>query len=360
MTIQVIDTDELKEDKLILGEGQNLIKASLFNLIVLSQDPERAQHCEELISIIIEKFPCKIIFVRLDPNTQGDYTRTVHNVLSIGTGTSRVLCDQITIEASMNQFAKIPFLILPHIAPDLSVYVLLGHDPAQDKGVLSQIKRYATKVIFDPEDIDNLSKFSQRILAILQECAPTYMDMNWGRVKAWRDVIARAFHAPKMLEQLTQSKMIQINYVGPPNQKSCKCEIQAIYLQAWLAAKLKWTFISVAREEGFLRIYYKFDHQALTVSLVPKDTELLEPGAVFSFESLSHGDYHTLISHENDNKLVKVHASNPELCEIPYTIFFTDYQRGPALMNEVFYSPRSEHYRAMLEMLSLEEWNKAT
>jgi hypothetical protein len=90
----------------------------------------------------------------------------------------------------------------------------------------------------------------------------------------------------------------------------------------------------------------------MTVSLIPKDTGILQPGAIFSFEAMTEGDYHFLLSHENDNKLVKVHASNPERCEIPYTIFISNYQNGPALVGEVFYQPQSEHYVEMLQILS--------
>ncbi|MDB6082048.1 MAG: hypothetical protein JWO53_1320, partial [Chlamydiia bacterium] len=65
---------EKKAESAVMGR-QNVIKASLFNLIVLSQDPERAIHCESLIRIITAKFPCRIIFVRLDPSAQSDFVR---------------------------------------------------------------------------------------------------------------------------------------------------------------------------------------------------------------------------------------------------------------------------------------------
>ena len=51
MDTQVFKAEVVEETKIFLGEGQNLIKASLFNLIVISQNPERAVHCEELINI---------------------------------------------------------------------------------------------------------------------------------------------------------------------------------------------------------------------------------------------------------------------------------------------------------------------
>src|SRR5205807_7578116 len=96
------------------------------------------------------------------------------------------------------------------------------------------------------------------------------VDLNWARTKAWRESIAKAFNQPELINQLKQSKRIEISYVSSLQPSKMRCEAQAVYLQAWLAAKLGWTIVSVEREEGFLRISYKYDHIALTVSLVPK------------------------------------------------------------------------------------------
>jgi hypothetical protein len=339
-------------------EGQNLIRASLFNLIVLSLDPERTVHCENLIRIITQKFPCKIIFLRADPHTQSDFLRTTENLLTVGSGNNTVLCDQMTIEASANQFVKIPFLILPNIQPDLPIYILIGQDPSQDAVILPQLKNYACRVLFDTESIDNFKLYSQRILNLLENTSAELVDLNWARTKAWRESLARAFNNKETLSQLKVSKTIQISYAASPNPTKMRCETQAVYLQAWLAARLGWNLLSIEREEGYLRLSYKYDHMSLSVSLVPKITEILEPGALFAFEAMTQGDYHFLISHENDNKTIKVHASNPERCEMPYTIFLNNFQNGPALVNEIFYQPPSQHYLGMLRMLDHPEWTK--
>lgn len=360
MTTPTLYDDELLSlQAAAQAEGKNLIKASLFNLIVLSQDPERAVHCQRLIEIITEKFPCKIIFVRADPLAQSDFIRTTNSIQTVGTGSNKVLCDQVTIEASLHQFHKIPFLIFPQIQPDLPVYILLSHDPLHDQVILPQLQKYATRVLFDSETLDSFHDFGQRMLSVIQSAQSDFIDLNWARTKAWRESIARAFNTQETFSQLAKSKTIQISYVNSPRPTKMRCETQAVFLQAWLAAKLNWKLVSIQREDGFLRITYKYDHISLTVSLVPKDTEILEPGSIFSFEAMTEGDYHFLISHEGDSKLVKVHASNPERCEMPYTIFLSNFQNGPALVNEIFYQPPGHHYPAMLQMLADPVWHQS-
>jgi glucose-6-phosphate dehydrogenase assembly protein OpcA len=356
MVIQSFENIETKTVEKQIAEGQNLIRACLFNLIVVSNDPSRVSHCEELIRVVTEKYPCKIIFIHEDRAAQSDFIRVTPGVRAVGNGGSKVHCDLIDIEASSNQFHKIPFLVLPQIVPDLPIYVILSNDPTQQGALLQDIEKHSSRVIYDTGSINSYHYFAERILGLIQGSRTQYVDLNWARTKAWRDALAKAFNNQESFHQLSQSRMIQISYVEPFDKKGTGSEQQAVYLQAWLAAKLKWTLLSVEKEDPYIRISYKYDHTSLTVSLVPKDTEILPPGAIFSFEAMTQGDYHFLIAHENDNKLVRVHASNPDRCEMPYTIFLANYQNGPALVNEVFYQPIGTHYLDMMQFLARQEW----
>ncbi|MCE5293559.1 MAG: glucose-6-phosphate dehydrogenase assembly protein OpcA [Chlamydiales bacterium] len=335
--------------------GQNLIKASLFNLIVVANTPQRGQQCKELVRLVTEKFPCRVIFVQSDDSTQADYFHTEHTIQSIGTGDTRVCFDQFTIESSTNQLHKVPFLILPNIMPDLPVYILMGQDPTLDHVILPQLKNYANRVVFDCESIDNLQRFSERMLAMMSESTGDLIDVNWARTKAWREVMARVFNTEETLEHLAQAKMIQITFSGKVMQHQAAHEIQAVYLQAWLAAQLGWNLDKIEKD-GTVKISYHSQTAPVSITIIPKDNEILEPGAIFSIEVMTNQDAHYLISHERESNLVTVHASTLERCEMPYTIFLNNYQKGTSLVNEIFYQPLSEHYEAMLHSLNTPAW----
>ncbi len=340
-------------------EGQNLIKASLFNLIVVANSLPRGLQCQELVRLVTEKFPCRVIFVQSDVSSQADFFHTEHTIQSIGTGTTRVCFDQFRIDSSTNQLHKVPFLILPNIMPDLPVYILLGHDPTQDHVILPQIQKYANRIVFDCEMIDNLQRFSERMLTMMHESSGALIDVNWARTKAWREVMARVFNDKEKLEHLNQAKMIQISFTGRTLNSEPKHELQAIYLQAWLAAQLGWSLVSVEKQDGSMKISYRSHLGPITVSIAPKDSELLEPGAIYSLELMTHSEAHYLLSHERDRQLVVVHASTLERCEMPYTLFLHNYQKGTALVNEIFYQPFSEHYTAMLHALNSPSWGQS-
>lgn len=343
-----------KENIQVCVEGHNLIKASLFNLIVIANSLSRGLVCQELVRIVTGKFPCRVLFVQSDESNQADFFKTEHTVQNI----ANVCFDQFIFNSSTNQLHKVPFLLLPNIMPDLPVYILMGHDPTQDHVILPQIQKYANRVIFDCESIDNLQRFSERLLAMIHESTGALVDVNWARAKAWREVMARVFYGDDKIEHLNQARTISISFAGRALNPHPQDELQALYIQAWLAAQLGWNLDSVEKQESHIAIHYRSHQNPITVTIAPKDTELLAAGAIFSIEVMTHSEAHYLLSHERDRQLVTVHASTLERCEMPYTLFLQNYQAGTALVNEIFYQPASEHYPAMLHTFNNAAWGQ--
>lgn len=353
------EEEQAQENVPCIVGGQNLVKASLFNLIVLANSQQRAVRGRELVRLVTEKYPCRVIFVQCDETNQGDYFHTEQSLQTIGSGQNAVCFDMLTIDSSQSQLHKVPFIILPNIMPDLPVYILLGQDPSLEHIILPEIQKYASRIIFDCESIDNPQRFSERMLAFMRDGHGEYLDVEWARTKAWREVMVRVFNDKQKQDSLKNSKFISIAFTGQPIHNMPQHEIQALYFQAWLAAQLGWMLLSVQREDGSLRISYRtHEGQALTVTLASKDTEALEPGAIFSVEVLTHDDSHFLISHERESQHVGVHASNTERCEMPYSLFLSNYQKGTALLNEILYQPLSEHYPNMLQALNNNCWGQ--
>lgn len=348
---------ESEEEKTpALTEGQNWILASLFNLIVVSDSLQQALRCQELVRLVTEKFPCRVFLIQTDETSETDFFHTQHTVQATGSGSTRVCYDQITIDSSPGQLRKAPFVILPKILPDLPVYVLLGHDPTQDLTLLPELQKFATRIVFDSQSIDNVQSFAERMLATMQAAHNDFVDINWAKTKAWREVMARVFDTLEKQALLSQSKLIQITYCCPAAQGKSKLELQSLYLQSWLGAQLGWNFLNVKKEDGTFRVQYQSGDLPLEVSIIPKDTEALEAGEIFSIEALTHNESHFLVTHEGKLALVTVHASNTERCEMPYTLFLNNYQKGTSLINEMLYQPPSEHYIAMLGKLNHPSW----
>jgi len=347
-------SDIFKEEK--REEGQNIIKASLFNLVVISHKPEHIAHLETFITHIVQKFPCRILFVRTDETGQSEYLHTSFDILSQKTKEHTVYCDLITINASSHELSKVPFLLLPHLQPDLPVYILQDKEPLEDRTILPLLEQYATRVLFEPEKITNLCEFAQSIQEYRETKRCEIIDINWAKTTGWRRVLAHVFATSMQRSHLDKAKKIQIGFsVGPQKERSIQ-EAEALYVQSWIASRMGWELISVAKENSSYTLMYKRDHTTTTVALVPVSSDLLEPGAIYSFELLTYDDFHILLSHENERKFVNVHASDKERCEMPYALFMKNYQSGASLINEIFYAPQSGHYYEALKLFDTPLW----
>ena len=345
-------TFETQQDETLpcITEGQNLLKASLFNLIAVSDSLEEAARCRDFVHLVTQKFPCQIFLIQTDDTSSMDFFHTEHVVQSTGHGTNKVCFDEITIESSRSELKKAPFVILPKILPDLPVYLFFAHNPMQDSVIFPELQKYATRIIFDCQQIDDLPEFSRQLLGFKEKKGVEFVDINWAKTKAWREVFARVFDDAQKIESLLQSKSIQISFCNPSHET--KIELQAIYLQAWLAAQLGWKLESIKKENSTMLFSYAAKKGPVAISLVATDTQMVEVGEIFSVEVMTHTDCHCLISHEKENNQVTVHASSPERCEMPFSLFLSAYQKGGALINEVLYQPVSEHYQNMLRELS--------
>lgn len=355
----MVYTFEQEEEKLAadaLAQMQNWTFASLFNLIAVADSPEQTIRCQEIVKLVTEKFPCRVILIQTDPASETDFFHVSESIQSIGSEKNRVCFEQITIESSPNELRKAPFVILPKLLADLPVYILLGHDPMQDQVIVPALQKYASRIVFDSQSIESIEQFAKRMLAAMPNARNDFVDIIWAKTKGWREILLRICNDAEKVSMLQATKMLQISYCSHSAHTSTKQQLQAVYLQAWLAARLGWTFVQAQKENGSFRVHYSRGAQSIQVSLIAKDTEALEPGELFSCEITTYDDNHVLISYEGVASQVTVHASSTERCEMPYSLFVSNYQKGAALVNEALYQPQSEHYISMLGMLNHSAW----
>lgn len=333
-------------------DGAGSIKACLFNLIIYSQDQRRLEHVQQLVKMVLERFPCRIIFIHGDAEATGDRLRTSVSADTTTKGGVTIGCDRITIEAAGKPLSRVPFIILPHIVPDLPVYLLWGQDPTRDCEILPHLERFATRFIFDSDCTDDLSRFSSHLLARLGHGRRETIDLTWARLRGWRDVMTQVFDTPDAILQLASSRVIEIEY----NSHGCeRCEhddFQALYFQAWIGSRLTWKPTGVEVTEGQRRITYTNGLQQVTVLLKPTKCANLPTGVLVSVDVKTSNKHHYGIRRQGDSRMVQVEISSEEVCELPATLALSSLDRGSQLMQETFYEPPGDHYRAMLQTLT--------
>lgn len=330
-------------------QGTNKMRACLLNLVVYTYKTKRASYIRTITQKVIERFPSRIIFVTVDKESSKGLLEAKASVMPGAKGEFDIVCDLIEIEADGATEGRIPYLILPHLLPDLPVYFLWAEDPVKENPISLQLDKFATRIIFDSESTDNLPEFSKAILRHKEEAGCDIADLNWARTESWRELLSATFYSKERLKQLGRIQSIQITYNARETEFYCHTKIQAVYLQGWLASQLKWSLKEIRKEGEKLQFIYK----DLTVDLIPSVHENLSAGTVISMELMTKQQEHFSFCRSPEHPhQVRMILCTEEKCEIPSNYVFTKSQSGLSLVGEIYHSGTSQHYLSLLNLLT--------
>lgn len=333
-----------------LQANTNKIKACLFNLIVYTHEPAYVTYFKKIAHMIMEIFPCRVMFIHENRMLQAPFLKIHVNTEELVNPIGMV-CDEINIEASTDQLARVPFLILPYFVPELPIYFIWGQDPTQENSVLSHLQKYATRLIFDSDTAEDFHHFSQMMLERLKLPKPEIMDINWARIGGWRELLAQTFDNLERIQQLASTRTLKILYNNRPTSIFAHSGTQALYLQAWLAAQLKWRFERIERKSQKTLIYYHYEDHSILVTLQPQLHEDLPPNEILAIEISGEEQYLCTMERRTDTQVV-VNCSTQYQCLLPFTLTLTNIRSGRNFMQEVLYQKPSEHYVHMLSLIS--------
>lgn len=362
--IKVIDIEAeltgLQESQKRKGQ----VRANLFNLIVYAQESQRSQCLHELVQSIIEKFPCRIIFIEGSQAQDDQLTVSVTSEFA-HSGDQVIACDQILIKASGNMLRRVPFLIMPHFISDLPIYLLWGQNPTRDQLIFPSLQSMATRLIFDATYSHGLQQFSSNILSLIDHNPIDLMDLHWAQISCWRDLVANIFDNPLAISQLEKSNHINLQYLQKVDSEELypRDDIQAIYFIGWLIAQMQWKFHSKATLPDHSRqLICTTSNGKVVINISPQkpNNVLLEkmkenkihPGAILNIEIETTDKKLTQIARQPESYKAIVYTSSLETCELPYTVPLPSLRKGSSFMKELFYYCTSCHYHNMLKAIA--------
>lgn len=331
-------------------QGTNKMRACLFNLIIYSKKSQRIGYLSEITQKIIEKFPCRIIFITHDETCSSHDLKTSVSVLTADEGEYEIVCDLIEIEVCSKDHPRVPFVILPHILPDLPIYLVYADDPSEKNPVAENLKNLASRIIFDSEGACSLPLFAKAVLGYHERCHGTIADLNWARTEGWRSLFASVFKGESCLEEIKHAKTIEMHYNSRETNYVCHTSIQSIYLTTWLAVQLGWTLKKIEKP---LIFHYESTFGPVEVSLHGDYKEEISPGRLLSIEIYT--DQETHYSFTRRGKClhhVMIQKSSPKVCFLPTNYVLDKDVSGQSLVKEICHTGTSTHYTKVLALLS--------
>ena len=320
--------------------------ACLFNLIIYTNNQQRAEFFHEIINILITKFPCRVIFIEIDD------TQTTENP-EISKYCVNDRCEQIKIRTSLANLNRVPYIVLASLAPDLPVYLIWGQNPKIPNPILPDLMKLATRMIYDSECSDDLKEFSEHILSNLKTDKIDFMDIDWALIRGWRDVIAKTFDSADKLEILKRCTSIKIYYNEIPSVFVRHNSNRAYYLQGWIAAQMGWKFLSLDKSKT---LTYQNGNLKTAVNLEQIHHSETPPGTLVKIIFATEQREEIVMSKIKDQSMVLVHITCGDKCELPFSFRLPNFQRGLSFIKEIFYFRSSDHYKNMLEVLQKIDW----
>lgn len=336
-TQQLVDPGKIEPELTKLWEGlaKEKIRACLFNLIIFNELSCRTDYIRETVRKVSEKYPCRVLFITSDPKAGKEYLKTAISVV----GDGNIACDYIDIGVSGSLMERVPFLILPHLIPDLPTALLWTEDPLKDHVLFDPLKKLAHRIIFDSESADSLLDFSQNILKLREENIDT-ADLNWARTQGWRELIASIFRSS---DKVSQIKHVKITYNAEKTEVFYHLKVQSLYILTWLATRLGWKFEKTTKELDFT-----FENQ--TAKIEQASWEKMGSGTILSINISTHDGYEFDASRMKDQThRVIIKTSSPEKCEMPYQFVLGKTATGQSLIKEIINKGTSAHYIEMLK-----------
>ncbi len=325
-------------------EGTNKMRASLFNLLVVAPKNSRSEYVHQITHKVLKRFPSRVISIAIDSTLSPDHLETHVSLIPGARGEYDIVCDSISLEVSPQSLDKVPFIILPHLLPDLPIYLLWADDPVKGSSLPNPLTKWMTRMIFDSEVADNLPSFAKALLDYHETTHCDIADLSWARTENWRELLSSTFYSPERLFALQNASKITITYNSHETPFFCHTKIQALYLQAWLASQLGWKLTSTEPSH--------FTYHNLEITLKADQNPKLPPGTVISLDILTPTKTHFSFSRDPAHPhQIRTIICDVEKCEIPSKYIFTKSQTGLSLVNEIYHTGTSPHFLKVLSFL---------
>ncbi|NGX46544.1 MAG: hypothetical protein K940chlam2_01736, partial [Chlamydiae bacterium] len=149
----------------------------------------------------------------------------------------------------------------------------------------------------------------------------------------------------------------QILYNAHETSFTCHTQIQALYLQGWLASRLNWQLREVARKEMEYSFTYNGEQGPIKIVLYPESHLNIKAGSVISLDLTTRDQNHFSFGRNLDRPhQISMRFSTLDKCAIPLTYLFEKAESGQSLVKEISHKGTSLHYTALMQSIqSIEE-----
>lgn len=223
------------------ADARTVSRVCVANLVVIAAEQEW-NAVLEVLSEITNVYPSRTIVVLLDESLSGaaaqQFRASVSALCQVTQpGSPQVCCDQIVLRTGLDDACRLDRTVLPLLESDVPVMTWWTIDPARCPTVFDAMRDRSDRLIIDA-GLAGLRYLERGVHTNLRE-------LGWYRTHRWRELIAGLFDSCGT-EPLNQIERLTIS-VG---EDSPEVRIAAVWLIAFFAGQLGWSFVSGRPADG--------------------------------------------------------------------------------------------------------------
>jgi glucose-6-phosphate dehydrogenase assembly protein OpcA len=233
------------------AEG-GVTRVCVANLIVYAPRREGRAGIDSVLDEVTEQTPTRAVVLLADTDaaetTLDAYVST--RCQAAPRGGKQVCGEQVTVEASGRALETLATAAEPLLVPDIPTFLWWKDIPHYEDKLFARIVELSDRLVIDSAAFDHPREDLLRVARLIAEHPRIALsDLNWGRLTAWRNLLAGFWDVADYREHLERLDAVEIEFAHPsaaPGQTSA----QALLLAGWLASRLGWELISAGETAG--------------------------------------------------------------------------------------------------------------
>lgn len=274
-----------------------VMRACTMTLVVLCDKNEDPADLEPLVSELVESHPARVILIAQNDASGEAALETRISSYSTATGTPhRLVGEEIAFYPHGTQYLLLPSAVLALRVSGLPFILYWRGQPDLDDPLFHALVGECDQILFDSQHFTARAERINNTIARLRLEYPdvSFGDVNWQRIRPWREFVAQFFDDPANMEFLDCIASVEIDFsVGFHGNQSA-----SILLMAWLASSLSWRVIHDSyKRDGLTRSarferhpYGASEEQHIEVVIHVLDQEDCMPGELTGIRIKTKGE----------------------------------------------------------------------
>ena len=252
--------------------GMPMLRACTLTLVVFCDRNEDPADLAPLIAQIVSSNPARVILVA--SRAEGEpWLEARISCYHTGEGAARrSVGEEIDFYPRGTQYDSLPSAILSLRVSGLPFVLYWRGQPDLDDLLFRALVGECDQILFDSARFTARAERVNNTIARLRLDFPqvSFGDVNWQRIRPWRELVAQFFDDPGNMVYLEMLRKVEIEFsVGMGGNQSA-----AVLLMAWLASSLGWRAVPGSYQREGLTRRARFASRAYE-SEEPREIEVL-------------------------------------------------------------------------------------